>query len=335
MADGPLASPVPPARPEVPGRAGRRWIPWRETGILAVAVSLVLVFQVLNGAFLTPTNLEVILQQAAEISFIAVGEVMVMVLAEIDLSVGNVFALAPFVLYFAVQAHWPMVVGIALGLLAAGVVGLLNGLVTVRLQIPSFITTLGMLFALNGLTLIISGGYPVITPNGGAINTVMGAGALAPFLWAAGVVVAWHLLLTRTRFGVYTIAVGSNPTASREVGIDVGRVRVLNFVLVAMLAALIGIIEAFRITSIDPLAGGTDLLLQGISAAVIGGTALTGGSGTIIGAAIGSFVIAALQDGLNLLGVNAYAFDLILGLAILAAMTLNLRMARIRLGSRP
>jgi simple sugar transport system permease protein len=140
--------------------------------------------------------------------------------------------------------------------------------------------------------------------------------------------VIWHILLNRTRVGGYTVAVGSNPVASREAGIHVDRVKILAFVLAGALAALTGIIEAFRISSTDPLAGGTGLLLEGIAAAVIGGTALTGGSGTIIGAAVGAFVISGLSDGLNILGVNAYAFDLILGIAIVAAMVLNTRLVR-------
>lgn len=311
------------------GRLLRR----REASIGIVALALVVVFQILNGAFLTVQNLQVIFQLGAEIVIVAVAEVMVMVLGEIDLSVGNVFAIAPFIMYFSYQAGLPLAVGIGLGLIAGLTAGWINGLLTVRVGVPSFIATLGMLYALNGITLIISGGFPVLTPGHGLIARVMGAATYGPVIWGVLVVLVWHLLLNKTRFGLYTVSVGSNPVGSREVGIQVNRVKILNFVLAGGLAALIGIIEAFRITSIDPLAGGTGLLLQGIAAAVIGGTALTGGSGTVIGAAIGAFVIASLQDGLNLIGVNANTFDLILGVAIAVAMVLNIRMLKARKGS--
>ncbi|MCL6597001.1 MAG: ABC transporter permease [Firmicutes bacterium] len=325
---------VEPGRPPAPlaGEARLGWARWllqrRETGIVGVAVAMVVVFQILTTTFLTATNLSVIFQLAAEIAIIAVAEVPLMVLAEIDLSLGNIFALSSFVMYFAYQAHLGLVAGIAAGVASGAVVGLLNGLITVKLRVPSFIGTLGMLYALNGFTLIISGGYPVITPAGGGLASVMGAANAAPFIWAGVIVVVWHVFLNRTRVGGYTVAVGSNPVASREAGIQVDQVKILAFVLAGALAALTGIIEAFHLSSIDPLAGGTGLLLEGIAAAVIGGTALTGGSGTIVGAAVGAFVISGLNDGLNVLGVNAYAFDLILGVAIVVAMVLNTRIAR-------
>lgn len=302
----------------------------REAGIIAVAVILVLLFQTFNDQFLSLDNILVILELAAEIVIVAVGEVMLMVMAEIDLSVGQVFALAPFVMYFAHQAGIPLAGGIALGLAAGGLVGLVNGLMTVRLALPSFIATLGMLYAVNGLNLIISNGYPVLTPRAGLLNLVMGAGKLSPFLWALAVVVVFVVVLNKTTFGLHTLSIGSNPVGSREVGINVDRVKITNFVLVSLLGALIGIIEAFRITSIDPLAGGTEIMLQGIAAAVIGGTALTGGSGTIVGAGIGSIVIAALSDGLTLLGFNAFFFDMVLGIAILVAMVLNVQIVSLR-----
>jgi simple sugar transport system permease protein len=146
------------------------------------------------------------------------------------------------------------------------------------------------------------------------------------------VAAVWHFLLKHNKFGIYTIAVGSNAVGSREVGIPTDRIRMVNFILAAFLGGLVGIVESFHVQSIDPLAGGTSILLQGIAAAVIGGTALTGGSGTIVGALIGSVVIASLNDGMNLLGVNAYLFDVVLGIAIGIAMILNIRMMGVRGG---
>lgn len=304
----------------------------REASIAVVALFLALLFRALNPAFFSLNNLHVIFQLIAEIVIISAGEVVLLVTGEIDLSVGNVYALAPFIMYFAYKAGIPLPIGAALGVLVGVIVGAINGLITVKLRVPSFIATLGTLFFINGLTLTVSGGFPVLVPSGGAFNLIMGAGSLSPFLWALAVVVALSILLTRTPFGLYAISAGSNPIGAREVGIPVDRVKILTFMLVGGLGALTGIIEAVRITSIDPLAGGTEVMFQAVAAAVIGGTSLYGGSGTIVGALLGTFVIAALNDGLTLMGVSAYTYDMILGAAILVAMILNTRINALRRG---
>jgi len=304
----------------------------RESGIAIVAVLLIIVFQLLNNSFLSLANLKVVFQLSAEIAIVAVAEVMVMVLGEIDLSVGNVFAFSPFIMYFAYQAGMPLILAVVAGLVAALAVGLVNGLLHVKLKVPSFIATLATLYAVKGLTLVISNGYPVTTPGSGWLTGLLGASPWAIVWWAVIVAAVWHFLLKHNKFGIYTIAVGSNAVGSREVGIPTDRIRMVNFVLAALLGGLVGIVESFHVQSIDPLAGGTSILLQGIAAAVIGGTALTGGSGTIVGAVIGSIVIASLNDGMNLLGVNAYLFDVVLGIAIGIAMILNIRMMGVRGG---
>ncbi|NMP22813.1 ABC transporter permease [Sulfobacillus harzensis] len=333
MSAQPEQHPGSPSQRSQGGEGGiLRVLRYREASIGLVAVALIVIFQVLSAQFLTLGNLQVAFQLAAEIAIVGVAEVMVMVLGEIDLSVGNVFAFAPVVMYFINQAGVPLVVAILVALAASLAVGFINGVLTVKVGVPSFIATLAVLYALNGLTLIITNGFPV-TPPSTLLTTIMGGGTYSIVAWAVIIVVIWHFILNKTPFGLHTTSVGSNLIASREVGIAVDRVKIWNFVLASGLSGLLGIIEGFRISSIDPLAGGTGLLLEGIAAAVIGGTALTGGSGTIIGAAIGAFVIAALQEGLNLLGVNAYYFDLVLGLAIGVAMILNIRMSRVRKGA--
>ena len=307
-----------------------RLFQYRESGIALVAILLIIVFQVLNSAFLSLGNLQVVFQLAAEIAIVAVAEVMVMVLGEIDLSIGNVFALAPFVMYLSYKAGLPLIAAVVVGLLSGLAVGLVNAILHVNLRVPSFIATLATLYAIGGITLIISNGFPQVTPGSGWLAGAMGASAWSIVIWAIVVAAVWHFLLTRSRFGIYTISVGSNAVGSREVGIPTARIRMLNFVLAGLLAAIVGIVDAFHVQSVDPLAGGTSILLEGIAAAVIGGTALTGGSGTIVGAVIGAFVIAALNDGMNLLGVNAYLFDVVLGVAIAIAMILNIRVVRFR-----
>lgn len=306
----------------------------REASIFVVAILLVAYFQIANPVFLSLANVQTLAQFTAATVIIAAGEVMLLICGEIDLSVGQIFALAPFIMFFAYDNGLPLIVGIILALLVSAVVGLVNGMITVLLKVPSFITTLGTLFVLNGITLTISGGFPRLTPLGGALNDVMGHSIYWESLWAIVIIVVMQVVLSGTRWGLHTIATGGNMLGASEVGVNVNRIKLGNFMLVGIFGGLSGILEAFRITSIDPLAGGTDIMFAAVAGAVIGGTALQGGSGTIIGAFLGTLVLSILRDGLTILGVNAFTFDIILGIAILIAMILNVRLQLLRKAGR-
>jgi simple sugar transport system permease protein len=318
------------ARPKVWSAIADNFLRRREASILVVAIGLVLYFQVANSVFLSPENIATVAQFAAPWAIIAAGEVMLLICGEIDLSVGQVFALAPFVMNFAFQAGIPLVAGVIIALIASALVGLINGVVTVVLRVPSFVTTLGTLFLLNGLTLTVSNGFPVQTPGSGTFSFILGHGTYAPILWAIGIMIAVQVLLTSTRWGLHTIATGGNLLGASESGVNTRRIKVGNFMLTSVLGGLAGILTAVRITSIDPLAGGTDVMFRAVAAAVIGGTALAGGSGTVAGAFLGALVLATIFDGFTLLGVSAFTFDMILGAAILLAMILNVYLARLR-----
>ncbi len=153
-------------------------------------------------------------------------------------------------------------------------------------------------------------------------------------MWALGFTVLLHVVLTNTRWGVYTVATGGNPIGAREAGVQTKRIKVGNFMLAATLAGFTGISEGIRIASLDPLAGGSQLMFYGVAAAVIGGTALAGGSGTIIGAFLGALVLGVLRDGLVIGGSSANTFNMILGAAIIASMILNVAANRLRLRLR-
>jgi simple sugar transport system permease protein len=208
-------------------------------------------------------------------------------------------------------------------------VGLINGAVTVYLRIPSFVTTLGTLFFINGLTLTISRGTPVSTPEGENFAAFMGAWGYSEIIWTVAIAAIMHVLLRNTRWGLHTIASGANPLGSSEAGINVKRLKLGNFIIAAVLAGFTGILEGFRITSIDPQAGGNQIMFLAVAAAVIGGTPLAGGSGTIIGGLIGAAVLGILNDGFTLIGINAFTFNMILGAAILAAMIFNIHVVRL------
>ena len=300
-----------------------------------VTAVLIAIFTSLNGGFFTLANSKVLADFVAGNVVVAAGQVMLMIVGEIDLSVGQVYALSPYLMYIAFQDGLTFRVGIPLAILAAALVGFVNGLVTVRLRVPSLIATLGMGFFLAGFNIFVSNGWYQIMPEQEPYTALFGGGVLAgidvTYLWTAAALVALAVVLAKMRHGVWSIATGSNLFGSREVGVNIRRTKILNFVLVSVIAGIWGILIANRGFTFgasgvaDPTQGGDTLTLESIAAAVIGGTSLLGGSGTIIGALAGSLLIAVLQDGLILVGAGAYIYQTLLGIAIIFSMALNMQ----------
>jgi simple sugar transport system permease protein len=326
-AAGSVAEAAPPSRA---ARAVELALGRRELSIAVVAIALYVYFLNTATDFASTANLQTLWTFIAATAIIAAGQVFLMISGEIDLSVGQVFALTAFVMYFLEDAGVPLLLAVVLSLIGASLIGLINGVITTVVGVSSFITTLGMFFFLNGLTLTISDGRPVDTPGGERFTNVFGGGAYSGILWAIGLTLALQLLLMRTRWGLHTFAVGGNLLGSREAGIRVRWVKTRNFMLASTLAGFAGILEAVRITSTDPLAGGSGIMFAAIASAVIGGTLLAGGSGTVLGAFLGACVLGILRDGFTLQGVSAFTFDLILGLAILVAMIVDIYVTRLR-----
>lgn len=334
MAETILSNAPMPETEHSPERAGKSiWsrlgsiiLRQREVSILIVAIALVVYFQLSSSNFLTKDNILVVCQYLSATAIISAGEAMLLICGEIDLSVGMVVALVPFIMYFVNQAGYPLWIGIIAGLLVAAAVGLFNGIVTVYFKIPSLIATLGTQFLLNGITLTISMGEPVIAPAGGQLGQVMGLNPYSEISWAIAVMIVVQVILSYTRWGKHTVATGGNLLGASEAGVNVSLIKIGNFMLASTLAGLAGILEVFRISSLDPLAGGTSIMFFAVAGAVIGGTALSGGLGTVVGAFLGVLALSILRDGFLLLGVSAYTFDIILGIAILIAMILNVRL---------
>ena len=339
----------------------RRFLTLREGSIIVVAVLVAVYFSVNTSSFLTGSNFKTLLPYFAPFAILGAGEVFVMILGEIDLSIGATYLFAPFLFYELNNGGLPLIPSVVVALLACMLVGAINGFFTAVVGISSFVVTLGMLFGLEGLTLIISHAQPVQTP-GAAVTTrtenvthvvnghhvvlpeqvnhigtfakVFGGGTYSELIWALLIVGVLQVALTFTRWGVYTIAVGGNKLGAREAGVRVPLVMIRNFILCATLGGLVGILEAVRATSVQPdTAGAGDVLFEGIAAAVIGGTLLTGGEGTVVGALIGALFLGMLHDGLILQGVNANYLFFYLGLAIIVAMTVNKYVQRVRTGS--
>jgi simple sugar transport system permease protein len=303
-----------------------------EASVVVVSATLIVYFELVNANFLTDANIETLSQFVAAPVIIACGEIMLLICREIDLSVGQVFALAPFIMGLALNAGLPPVVGILLALAVSALIGLAIGMITIGLSVPSFITTLGMLFLVNGATLTISRGFPANMPDGPTLTGIMGAWGYAEIVWAVAIVALMHIVLRHMRWGLHTVAIGGNIIAAGEAGVAINRIKVGNFVLTSTLGGFAGLLEAFRVGSADPLAGGSNIMFLGVASGVIGGTAIAGGEGTVIGGLVGGIVLGVLQDGFTLQGINAFTFNIIIGGAILIAMVANIHLARWRGG---
>jgi simple sugar transport system permease protein len=367
-----MTAPAPAAAPPDPTGAARaarpgageilkRFLTLREGSIAVVTLLAILYFSLKVDRFFSSANFVTLLPYFAPFAILAVGEVLLMVQGEIDLSIGSVYLFCPFMFYEFNEAGLPLVPCLIAALIMCAGVGLLNGVITEVFGVSSFITTLGMLLALAGLTLIISHAAPVEMPgaevtsrvvqvhhtvNGqdivlpervnevGTFAKIFGAGKYSELIWALIIVAGVQVLLTMTRWGMYTIAVGGNKHGAAEAGVKVRVVVIRNFVVCSVCAGLVGILEATRSGSVTPdTAGAAETMFRAVSAAVIGGTLLAGGQGTAIGALFGALFLGVLRDGLVLEGVNADYLDFILGVAILVAMIINVYVGRVRRGS--
>jgi len=257
---------------------------------------------------------------------------MLLICGEIDLSVGFIYQLSPFIMYFLItNYHVPGLLAILIALLSGVAIGWVNGFLTVALGLPSFIATLGTGFIINGIVLTTSNAQQVdIPPEVKGIGQWIGQYAWAEITFAVILTAVFHVLLTRTRWGLHTVATGGNQLGAREAGVSVARIKYGNFMLTGFLGSLVGLQIAFQISIIDPTSGGYIPMFYAVAAAVIGGTAMLGGSGTIIGAFLGGILLAVLTNGFSVIGISAYPLPIIFGSAILLAMIANVQLTRLR-----
>jgi simple sugar transport system permease protein len=324
----------------VAGRAVRGFLTLREGSVIVVTAITIVYFIATTSNFATVDNFKNLLPYFAPIAILAAGQVFVMINGEIDLSIGAVYLLSPFIFEkLAGGAGLPLVPALIITLIVCMLIGTINGFFVAIVGIASFVVTLGMLFALEGLTLVISHAAPVAMPGTSTLNIgtfaqIFGAGTYSELIWALAIVALLQVILSFTRWGIYTVSVGGNRLGAAEAGINVQWNLIRNFILCATLAGLVGMLEAVRTTTATPdPSGANEILFEGISAAVIGGTLLAGGSGTVVGALIGALFLGVLQDGLTIKGVNADYLFLYTGLAILIAMTMNVFVQRVRRGA--
>ncbi|RFU49851.1 ABC transporter permease [Paraburkholderia sp. DHOC27] len=299
---------------------------YRRYGILVVLILLCVILTFANQYFLTWGNIADVLRQSSINGILAVGMTYVVLTGGIDLSVGSTLALAGMVSASVVTGAHPH--GIALGLFAGlavgAAVGAVNGIVVARLAVPSFVATLGMLSVARGLTFIYNDGMPIADLPNGLLTVGTGtlAGIPVPVIVFAAVVALFWFALRYTTYGRYVYAVGGNVRSAKTSGISTRKIIFSVYMLGGLLAGLAGIVLAARTTSALPQAG-LSYELDAIAAVVIGGTSLSGGSGSLGGTVVGALLIGVINNGLNLLGVSSYYQQVVKGIIIVGAVLLD------------
>jgi ribose transport system permease protein len=279
-----------------------------------------------NDGFLTSANLLNILRQTAMVSIMAIGVTFALSAGEIDLSIGATVALSALVVAETLRTQ-SLIVAVAAGLAVGIVVGLTNGLLTTKLRIPSFLVTLGMTGVVAGIARNLTDLQAVAVTNE-TYNFVFGSGDLGPIpilvVWTLVILLLGHLVYRKSAFGRRVLATGGNRVAARHSGINTDRVRIAVLVISASSAAVAGMLYAGRLHGARYTLGEADLLTV-IAAAIIGGTSLFGGKGSVVGAVVGSLVMGVLNNGLILMGLSVNAQMIARGLIIIAAVALSLR----------
>ncbi len=291
-------------------------------GLLVVLLALVLLFASLSDRFLTLRTFTTVANQVPDLAVISVGMTFVLIVGGIDLSVGSVLALAASLLGVGLVGwNLSLAAGVGLALTAGLVCGLVNGLVSVGWSVPSFIVTLGMLEVARGAAYLATDSRTAyIGERIELVGAPLPSLALSPaFLLAAALVVAGQVALSRTVFGRYAVAIGTNEEAVRLSGVDPRPTRIAVFALAGLLSGLGGVFHASRLLAADPNAA-VGLELSAIAAVVLGGTSLMGGRGSVVRSFFGVLVIAVLQSGLAQIGASEPVKRVVTGAVIVAAV---------------
>ena len=295
-------------------------------GIVIALIILCTVFTIANSRFLSLANFMNIFQQVAVVAIAAFGMTWVILLGEIDLSVGSIIAVAGMVGAQSLALGTGFPAALLITIIAGAILGAVNGLLTARLLLPSFIVTLATMSIYRGLVSLPTGGAPLMIsdPNWQAIGASHFLG-VPLIIWILLVLFLLnHILLSMTVFGRQTYLTGGNREAALYSGIRVGRVKIIVFTLSGIMSAIAGILLSSRLYSAQTNAG-VSYELDAIAAAVLGGTSLSGGVGTIPGTLIGALIIGVLNNGMNMLSIHYFIQLVVKGVVILVAVWLDVR----------
>jgi len=308
----------------------------RVGGLLAAIAIIMIVFQTQNSFFLTGNNMLELVRAMSTLGIVALGETLVIIAAEIDLSVGAVYGFCAMALGEMWIHGLSIYVALPAALAIGALIGVINAFFTVVVRIPSFIVTLGMFSLAQGLTYLISGSQSInpqfANPPVNATQFAFFhglAGATLPFnipvqiLWLAVAAVIVGLLLHRSLFGFRLTALGGNPEAARLVGLPVRRYKFWVFAISGLCAAIGGILDFSFISSTSPNAGINNITFPTFAAVIIGGASLSGGRGTVIGTLAGALLLGTLANGLDLNMVDPFVQLIAVGIVTIAAVALD------------
>ncbi len=315
----------------------RRLIAKPEFGPFVLLIVLIVVFTSINPNFLSPLNVSNTFPFTVEFGLMALAMTLLMTAGEFDLSVGAVFGFSAVLMWTLFnQGVVPLPLAFVIAIVVASLIGLVNGLFVTRLKIPSFLVTLGMMLVVRGTALFVTDGFPQRTWNAGDqwISTLLvGDFYIGPFriymslFWFILAAVVFWYILNQTKFGNWIQAAGGNPNAARARGVNVDRTKLILFMLCSAMAALAGVISSIRTSAANPNSG-TGYELEVIAMVVIGGTALMGGRGTIVGTVLGVFILRLMRNGIVMIGVPGLAYNIFIGAIILGMMALHYGLER-------
>lgn len=310
--------------------AGKLALHGRQNFIVIAVALVVIVFGSLSEGFFSAGSAQILLNQLPTLMVVTVGMIIVMLIGGIDLSVGSVVALSSTLVATMVVSHsLPLPVAIFVGLAAGLALGLVNGWFSTYAALPSFIVTLGVLEAGRGMAYLVSDSQTIFV--GRAIEAIAlpiaGIGLSPAFLFALAITIGAHVLITRSVGGRYLVAIGTREQAAQAAGINTRPYKLAAFAISGTLAGLGGVFNAAYLAAADPNAG-SGVELAAIAAAVIGGTSLMGGRGSVIGGFIGVLLIAVLQSGLAQIGVSEPMKRIVTGVVIILAVLLDRWRAR-------
>jgi ribose/xylose/arabinose/galactoside ABC-type transport system permease subunit len=314
--------------------SGRQWstflgrIEPAAVGPSLALVAMIMAFSILSPYFLTRNNVTNVLVQSAPLLILSAGQTFALLMGGLDLSQGSIVSLVSVVTAGVLLRHG-IVLGAVSGLAAGCAISLVNGLLIGRARIQPFIVTLGTLYMAAGLAMVYSGGSSIFglpKPDvdyffwfgGGFIGPIP-----VPVLIAVVLIAVIYVVLNYTRFGRHVYAVGGNETVALMSGIEVGRVKILIYLISGGCASIAGFMMSGRVISGQPLLGAGDILLQSIGAVIIGGTSVFGGQGGVLRTVLGVLVVVFMVNGLNLLAINTFAQQVIVGAIIILSVWVN------------
>lgn len=302
-----------------------------EFGAFAGLFLTITFFSLASNKFFTINSITAMFTLAAEVGIVALGMSFLMISGEFDLSVGSIFALSTLIFVRLANSGILPPIAFLLTLVICTFIGVLNGIITVKFHIPSFIVTLGTLMLWRGVVLYITGGFTVPYQADKDFLFLLGgrifAGLRMTGLWFLLLTFVLSLVLTKTQYGNWVFAVGGNLNAARASGVNVEKVKIMNFALCSLFASISGTCNLARYVMSQPMLG-TGMELEGIAASVIGGNLLTGGFGSIFGTFLGALLMGIIRTGLISIGVAPYLYKAFTGIILIVAVVINTTVGR-------